>query len=156
MSKEMMLKGNELFKSLSVEEVARISAFSSVKEFSSNDIIFIHGRPGTHVYMLMEGMVRLQLPSDAQEFNFNITKIGKGELFGISSLLNSPRYTASAKCFSPTRVLAIEAIPLQKILQRNCLVGMDIMSRVARIYFTRYIDFLGKLQETISRFSDAA
>jgi signal-transduction protein with cAMP-binding, CBS, and nucleotidyltransferase domain len=89
MSKEMMLKGNELFKSLSVEEVARISAFSSVKEFNSNDIIFIHGRPGTHVYMLMEGMVRLQLPSDAQEFNFNITKIGKGELFGISSLLNS-------------------------------------------------------------------
>ena len=153
MSTDTMLKGTELFKSLSIEEVDKISAFSSVKEFNANDMIFIHDRPSTHIYVLMEGLVYLQLPSTAQEFNLNITKIEKGELFGLSPLLDSPRYTASAKCFSPTKVLAIEAKPVKGILQKNHLVGMDAMGRVARIYFTRYLDLLRRLQDTVSQIS---
>lgn len=156
MSTDTMLKGNELFKSLSVDDVDRISTFSSVKEFNANETIFIHGRPGTHVYELLDGVVRLQLPSTTHDFNLSITKIGKGELFGLSPLLDSPRYTASAKCFTPVKVLAIEAMPLKKILQKNHPVGMDVMSRIARIYFTRYLDLLRRLQETVSRVSHVA
>ena len=119
MSTETMLKGNELFQALSVEEVDRISALSSVKEFNTNDMIFVHDRPGTHIYVLMDGLVYLQLPSSIPEFSLSITKIEKGELFGLSPLLDSPRYTASAKCFAPTKVLAIEAKPVREILRED-------------------------------------
>lgn len=153
MSTNTMLKGNELFQSLSVEEVDRISVFSSVKEFNANEMIFIHDRPSTHIYVLMDGLVYLQLPSTVPDFNLSITKIEKGELFGLSPLLDSPRYTASAKCFAPTKVLSIEAKPVREILQKNYLVGMNVMSRVARIYFTRYINLLKRLQETVSQIS---
>jgi len=153
MSTDTMLKGNELFQALSVEEVDRISALSSVKEFSTNDMIFVHDRPGTHIYVLMDGLVYLQLPSAIPEFNLSITKIQKGELFGLSPLLDSPRYTASAKCFTRTKVLAIEAKPVREILQQNYLVGMKVMGRVSRIYFNRYINLLKRLQETVSQIS---
>jgi CRP-like cAMP-binding protein len=153
MSIDTMLKGNELFKSLSVEEVHRISNFSSAKEFNANEMVFVHDRPSTHCYVLMDGVVYLQLPSSLPEFSLNIAKVRKGELFGLSPLLDSPRYTASAKCYAPTKVLAIEAKPVREILQKNHLVGMDVMSRVARIYFTRYIDLVRRLQEVVGQVS---
>ena len=150
---DTMLKGNELFQSLSVEEVNKISTFSSVKEFNANEMIFVHDRPSTHVYVLMDGLVYIQLPSTPSEVSLNVAKVEKGELFGLSSFFDSPRYTASAKCFAPTKVLSIEAKPFRQILQRNHLVGMDVMGRVARIYFVRYLDLLRRLQDVVGQIS---
>lgn len=153
MSIDRMLRGNELFRSLNVDEVNRISSFSSVKEFGANETIFKYDQQSTHVYMLMDGSVYLQLPSTPPEFSLTIAKVEKGELFGLSPLLDSPRYTATAKCFTAAKVLSIEAKPFREILQKNYLVGMDVMGRVARIYFTRYIDLLRRLQEVVGQIS---
>ncbi|MFC1679140.1 Crp/Fnr family transcriptional regulator [Elusimicrobiota bacterium] len=153
MDVENILKGSELFGVLSVEEISRISAFSSVKEFRKGEMIFACDQPGTHFYMLMDGAVYLQLPADPSEFSFAISKIQRGELFGLSPLLDSPRYTSTGRCGVDAKVLSIEAKPFRELLMANCATGFAIMTQVARIYFNRYIDLLKKLEDVVTGIS---
>ena len=150
---EKMLKGHELFNSLNVDEVNRLSTFSSVKEYTAGEMIFEYNQASSHFFMLMEGTVYLQLPANPPKFSFAVSKLEKGELFGLSSLLNSPRYTSTAQCHTEAKVLSIEAKPFRDLLGLNCPAGLDIMNRVARIYYTRYLDVLKRLQDVVSQIS---
>jgi signal-transduction protein with cAMP-binding, CBS, and nucleotidyltransferase domain len=151
MSIDMMLKGHELFASLNVDEIRQLSTFSSVKEFKADETIFEYNQASTHFYMLMDGLVYLQLPVDPEDSRFAISKIDKGELFGISSLLKSERYTSTALCHEDTKAMSIEAKPFRDLLQLNCSAGMDIINKVAHIYFTRYLDIVKKLQDVVNQ-----
>lgn len=153
MGVDTILKGHDLFQSLKVDEAHALSGFSSVKQFLADDIIFQYNDPATHVYMLMTGSVYLRLPANPQGFSLVISKIEKGELFGLSPLLDSERFTATAQCIKDTEVLSIEAKPFRELLRTNCPVGFNVMSLVADIYFSRYIDVLQNLQDTVSRIS---
>ena len=149
MSNDMILRGHEVFASLNVDEMNKVSTFSSTKEFKDRETIFEYNQAGSHIYLLMEGVVCLQLPVNPPEFGLTISKVEEGELFGISPLLKSPHYTSTARCFKDTKVLSIEANPFRELLRSNCRVGMDIFNHVAHIYFTRYIDLLTRLQNVV-------
>ena len=151
MNLERTVRGHDLFQALSVEQADRISRFSLVRKYEKDESIFKLGAAGTHVYMLLKGSVNLRLPADPSDFSIVISKIEKGELFGLSPLLDSPKYTATAQCTEYTEVLAIEARPFRELLVSSHPVGFDIMSRVARIYFSRYINVLKELQGVVSQ-----
>ena len=146
MSSNMILKGHDLFASLNVDEINKISNYSSVKEFRDREIIFEHNQPSSHFFILMEGLVYLQLPANQPEFRVNIYKVEKGELFGISPLLKSSHYTSTAQSFKETKVLSIEAKPFHELLHSNYPAGLDIINRVAHIYFIRYLDLIKRIQ----------
>jgi CRP/FNR family cyclic AMP-dependent transcriptional regulator len=150
MTVEKVLKGHDLFRSLSIEQANQISKFSFVKKYQAGENIFEYNKPSSHVYMLMEGTVNLRLPASPADVSLVISKIEKGELFGLSPLLDSPRYTATGQCATDTEVLAIEAKPFRELLQSNCLVGFQVMSQVAQIYFERYVEILKNLQDVVS------
>lgn len=151
MSINGILNGHDLFRSLGVDQTHAISNFSSVKQCRAGEIIFSYNDPGGHVYMLIDGAVSLQLPAGPHDFGLVVSKIEKGELFGLSPLLDSPRYTTTAKCTADTEILSIEAIPLRQLLTDNCLVGFNIMNQVAHIYFNRYLNVLKNLQGVVGQ-----
>jgi CRP-like cAMP-binding protein len=151
MSINMMLKGHELFASLNVDEINQLSTFSSKKEYKANETIFKYDQLSTHFYMLMEGLVYLQLPANPPEFNLTISKVETGELFGISPLLKSDRYTSTARCHKDTSVLSVEAKPFRDLLLLNSQAGLDIINKVANIYFSRYLNLVKRLQDTVNQ-----
>ncbi|RKX27707.1 MAG: hypothetical protein DRP45_00365 [Candidatus Zixiibacteriota bacterium] len=153
MSDDKMLKGHDVFRSLSVDQAKELSRFSSVKQFMANETIFEYNDAAGHVYMLMEGLVNLRLPATEQDFSLVISRIEKGELFGLSPLLDSERYTATAQCVESTEVLSIEAKPFRELLRNNCMVDFNMMNQVADIYFNRYIDVLKNLQGVVGQIS---
>jgi signal-transduction protein with cAMP-binding, CBS, and nucleotidyltransferase domain len=153
MTVDRILKGHDLFQSLNVDEAHRISQFSSVKTYEANETVFRYNEAARHVFMLMNGSVDLRLPANPPDFSFVISRIEKGELFGLSPLLDSQRYTASAQCREKTELLSIEAAPLRELLRSNYPVGFNVMSQVAHIYFTRYINVLQNLQGVVSQIS---
>ncbi|MDP8240797.1 MAG: cyclic nucleotide-binding domain-containing protein [Candidatus Hatepunaea meridiana] len=150
---DQILKGHELFATMTVDEIHELSKFTSEKEFKAGETIFEYMQVCAHFYMLNEGVVYLQLPAQPSEFSFAISKIAKGELFGLSPLLNATRYTATAKCYEATKVLSIEAKPFRELLQSNCPVGLTIINQVASIYYARYLNILKKLQDIVSQVS---
>ena len=82
-----------------------------------------------------------------------VSRIETGELFGLSPLLDSPRYTASALCRENTELLSIEAGRFRELIRNNPLVAFDTMNRVAHIYFNRYIEVLKSLQGVVNQVS---
>ena len=68
MSIDTILRGHELFASLNVDEMNELSSFSSVKDFNADETIFEYNSPSSHFYMLMEGLVYLQLPGGAGHY----------------------------------------------------------------------------------------
>lgn len=153
MSVDRILKGHDLFRSLNVDEAHRIADISSVKIFDADETVFNFDDPAAHVYMLMEGTVDLLLPAKSEHFNLIVSRIEIGELFGLSPLLDSPRYTASALCREKSELLSIEAAPFRELIRGNSLAGFDMMNRVAHIYFNRYIDVLKSLQGVVNQVS---
>jgi CRP-like cAMP-binding protein len=151
MSVTSILQGHELLKNLTMEEVDRISKFSERKKFKKNDTIFLHEAPAAQTYILLKGRVLLRLPAKPGEFRMVIASIEEGEMFGLSPLLGSAKYTSEAQCAVPSEVLAIDAQELRGLLQADCLAGFYIMNEVAQAYFTRYIELLGRLQGIITQ-----
>lgn len=153
MSIDGILKGHELFQSLGVDQAHAISSFSSVKKCQADEIIFSYGDQAGHVYMLMSGAVDLRLPAQHNGFSLVASRIVKGELFGLSPLLDSARYTATAQCREAAELLSIEAKPLRDLLTDNCLAGFNVMNQVAHIYFNRYLNVLKSLQGIVGQVS---
>lgn len=153
MSIDGVLKGHDLFRSLNFDQAHLISEFSSLKNINQGEAVFKYDTPASHIFMLIDGSVSLRLPAESQDFSLIISNIQKGELFGLSPLLGSQRYTATAICNSDSEVLFIEAEPFLEILMKNCPVGFNVMNRVAHIYFNRYIKLLENLQGVVSQIS---
>ncbi len=146
-----MLLGHDLFRSLQIEEVDLISKISSTKTLKKDDVVFKYNGVGSHVFLVIEGQVHLSLPAGPNEFSLVVAKSDKGELFGLSPLLGSERYTLGARCATDTTLMAIEAKRFREILQSNCIAGFMAMSSVARIYFERYIEVMKKMQDVVNQ-----
>ncbi len=151
MKAESFLKGHELFRSLNVKDADQLSNASSTKEFHGGETIFQCGAPSSHVYMLISGDVHLMLPAEKNSPGIVLAKVGRGELFGISPLLQSSRYTTTAMSVGDSQVLAIEARVLREVLGRNSTVAIDVLNKVARIYFERYLELVKDLQGVVNQ-----
>ena len=151
MSENDAVRGHELFQSLTVEEAHRLSGFTAIRKLEAGENVFECGQAGSHVYMLMKGAVDLKLSTDPNEFGIIATRVKVGELFGLSPLLDSPKYTTTGQCVEATEVLSIEAKPFTELLRNNCPVAISVLNRVARIYFSRYLDLLKSLQAVVNQ-----
>ena len=150
MSVTRMLKGHELFQSLSFEEIDTISSFAGVKEYRAGEEIFGSETVGSHFFVLLEGRVNLWLPADAHETSLVVGRMEEGDLFGLAPLLGKGRHTTTARCTGPAKVLAIEATPLMELLEQNCHVGLQVMRVAAQAYFSRYVETLSRLQNVVN------
>ncbi|MBW2279003.1 MAG: cyclic nucleotide-binding domain-containing protein [Deltaproteobacteria bacterium] len=151
MSVTGMLKGHDLFRALTPKELDQVSSFSAVRNFEKDQTVFDLDQRSSHVFQVLEGEIYLQLPGALPEFNIIVSQVERGELFGLSPLLGSSRYTASARCINRCSVLAIEAEAFRRLLQENALVGFHIMSRVADTYFHRYVEVVKNLQGVLGQ-----
>jgi len=150
MSVTRMLKGHELFQSLSVEEVDKVSSFSGLEELRKDQFVFESGTAGSHFFVLLQGRVNLRLAAAAHEASLVVGRIEKGDIFGLAPLLGAGQHTTSAQCAEPSKVLAVEAAPLRALLKKNSLVGLQVMTAVAQAYFSRYVETLKGVQKVVN------
>ena len=143
------LSGQELFQSLRFEDVDQINHFSVVKDLGKDEFVFEAGAEGVHIYVLLEGEIHLQLPGRSHEAGLAVGLIEKGCIFGLAPLLRAGRHLTTAKCAAPCKVLAIEALPLRKLLEQDHAIGFHVMSMAAQTYFIRYVESLRRVQTVI-------
>jgi CRP-like cAMP-binding protein len=146
-----MLKGHDLFRSLTVEEVDRVSRFSAAKSFAAGEWVYRFEAPGSHVFLLQKGMVHLRLPAGESELGMVVSKVEQGYFFGLAPILGAERYNTGAQCAQACEVLAIEARPLRALLQENSTAGLEFMGAVARAYADRYVGLLDRLQAILQQ-----
>src|SRR6516164_1511021 len=86
-----LLARTDLFGSFSPDELAACAAAFRLLRFNKGALLFARGDPGTHLYLVVNGRVRLAITSEeGRELSFR--HAAAGDLFGeIAALDGSPR-----------------------------------------------------------------
>ena len=131
------LKRTELFKTLEESQLHTLLSCAHVESFSEGHTIFNQGKEADSLYVLIEGGVDLIVK--AQEKNdFMTSKIEKeGAVFGTASLMEPYQYNVTATCLKPSKVLILQANLLISAMEKDPKMGMEIMKKLATIYFNR-------------------
>jgi len=131
------LKKAELFGTLSESQLNILLLHSSVESFPEGKTIFRQGDEANHFYILIEGMVDLSVKT-GEKFDFLTSKVEReGAAFGIPSLIEPFRYNVTATCLKPSKVLVINAGHVKTDMEKDPKMGMEIMKKLASIYFNR-------------------
>lgn len=134
------LKKTELFESLNNSQLNVLLSRSSVESFTEGKTIFRQGEEANRLYVLIQGAVDLTVKAQEQ-IDFMTSKIEReGAVFGTASLMEPFHYNVTATCLKPTKVLFIEADHLKEMIEEDPKMGMEIMKKLASIYFNRLND----------------
>jgi CRP-like cAMP-binding protein len=131
------LKKTELFGNLKESQLHALLSRSSVETFPEGKTIFRQGEDANHLYILIEGMVDLSVKT-GEKFDFLTSKVEKeGADFGIPSLIEPFRYNVTATCLKPSKLFVINAGGVRMDMEKDPEMGMEIMKKLASIYFNR-------------------
>lgn len=131
------LKKAELFNILGELQLNALLSYSIVKSFPEGETIFRQGEEATHLYILIQGAVDLTVRAEEQ-IDFMTSRIEKeGAVFGTASLMEPFHYNVTAKCLKPSQVLIFEAHQIRKKMEEDPKMGMEMMKKLASIYFNR-------------------
>jgi len=142
------LKKTELFGNLKESQLDALLSRSSLEAFPEGKTIFRQGEDANHLYILIEGMVDLSVKT-GEKFDFLTSKVEKeGAAFGIPSLIEPFRYNVTATCLKPSKLLVINAGRIRMDMEKDPEMGMEIMKKLASIYFNR----LNEMRSGVSNF----
>jgi CRP-like cAMP-binding protein len=131
------LKRAELFEALNESQLNALLSKSNVESFPEGRTIFRQGEEANRLYVLIEGAIDLTVKT-GEKIDFMTSKIDKeGAVFGMPSLIEPFRYNVSAACLKPSKILIIEADHLKKRMEEDPKMGMEVMKKLASIYFNR-------------------
>jgi CRP-like cAMP-binding protein len=131
------LKRAEIFGALDESQLNALLSMSNVETFPEGKTIFRQGEEANRLYVLIEGAVDLTVKT-GEKIDVMTSKIEKeGAVFGMPSLIQPFRYNVTAVCLKTSKILIIEADHIQKKMQEDPKMGMEIMKKLASIYFNR-------------------
>ncbi len=140
-------KKTDLFRGLDESHLSIILSHSSVESCLDKKTIFHQGNEAHRLYILIEGVIGLTVKT-GEQLDFMTSTIDKeGSVFGMPSLLEPFRYNVTATCLKPSKVLIIEVDHIRKRMEQDTKMGMEIMKKLALIYFNR----LNEMREGVSK-----
>ncbi len=126
-----------MFESLEDPQLNILLSHSSVESLTEGKTIFRQGEEAHRLFILIEGTVDLSVKT-GEKIDFMTSKIEKeGAVFGIPSLIEPFRYNVTATCLKPSKVLVIDADHIKTNMEKDLKMGMEIMKKLASIYFNR-------------------
>ncbi len=98
-----------------------------VREAAGGEVLFREGEPGTEMFYVLEGAVRLTRSGR------ELRAMGKGDYFGEMSMLLGASRTATATAIGPdTRLAVISQNNFEIILGENPAIVFDLLKEMAR------------------------
>jgi len=134
------LKRTELFEAVEEPQLSTLLLHASVESFPEGKTIFNQGEKAVRLYVLVEGAVDLTIKT-GEKIDFMTSKIEKeGAVFGMPSLIEPFRFNVTAICSKPSKVLVLDANHIKKRIEEDPKMGMEVMKKLASIYFNRLND----------------
>jgi len=139
------LVSNQLFKSLTANEIEILGEFISEVDFDEASYIFLESEEANHFFILREGSLRASIGGKL------LTNIRPGEYFGEIAVLNESIRTGSVYAMEKSRLISIngreiffgEKVPVEisfKLLK-------ELIKRITSLFYTN--DFFKRTRELI-------
>ena len=132
----MFLKQRDLFGSLSTEFVNEIMNNAERESHQAGEMLFHEGDPADWLFILLKGRIKLSL---GQTGRVVYVVSHAGEVFGWSSLVGRPSYSAAAQCMIPTKLLRFDRNRLKEIIQKDAASSITLFQNLAAILGNRLI-----------------
>jgi CRP/FNR family transcriptional regulator, cyclic AMP receptor protein len=122
-----LLSGSELFAALEADDRSACAAKFREVRFAKGGMLFARGDPGTHMYIVSEGQVRLAIATEeGRELSFQI--VGPGDLFGELAVLDGQPRSAEATALAPTIVYSLERSEFARLRSANAKISDAVIA----------------------------
>jgi CRP/FNR family transcriptional regulator, cyclic AMP receptor protein len=158
--KHAVLRGHPLFGQLSADAISRLASYAHTKSFALGARIFEKGDPGTSLFAVCSGTVKISNQSTGgKDAVFNLISVGG--IFGEIALLDGQPRTADALALTDCELMVIERrdfIPLVSQKPEIALKLIEILcQRIRRtseqVEDVTFLDLPGRLAKTLLRLS---
>lgn len=157
----LVLRRVPFFRELSTAALDELGSRMWCRGYAKGETIFYEGDPGTSMYLVEEGRVKLTLPSaDAREVILEL--VGPGEVFGELSLLDGEPRSADAIATEPSRILMLQREDFEEIVFEHPRLALEFMAMLSQrlrwnavlLHDAAFQDVPGRLARTILRLAD--
>jgi len=135
-----ILANSQLFQGIAEEGLDTLVAVSRRETYEAGDIILVEGSPAEYLYVLEKGKVALEMKISIGSSVSRRSTIGvltTGAACGWSAAFGVHPLTMSVRCLEPTKVVAVEGVPLRRLLIQNPPIGALVVGRCVNIAFSR-------------------
>jgi CRP-like cAMP-binding protein len=123
---EDFLRGLPLFVGLDQEQIEKVAERIHRREFALGVTLFHQDMPGTMMYMIESGSVRVvSIGRTGLELTLNV--LGPGEIFGDLSILDGQQRSATAITLAPTVTWLLSQTDLMKFMNDYPLVNQAMI-----------------------------
>jgi len=131
------LKKYIFFKGLIDTQLQMIASIATEESHAAGAQIYNIGDPAEKLYIVEEGKLVLVLDSDMgthrPAMQVNIDFVANGDAMGWSALVEPYKYTLRALCIEKSKLIALDAIALRKIIHDDPVLGLKIMQSLAKL-----------------------
>ncbi len=124
------LKDVSWFEGFSDDQRQQLESLARWTEAEAGATLFRDGAPASEVFVVVEGTVSLEICTAGIGCRRVLT-VGAGDLLGWSPLVENARLTATARCLTPTRLVAFEGPQLLAVCEHDPRLGFIWMQRTA-------------------------
>ena len=127
LEKTIFMKGVDLFRDISGEEVSHVAQIAEEREFGKEQIIFEEGDVGDSMFIIVDGTVRIH------KGDKEIAVLDKGKFIGEMALLDQEPRSASVTTKEETTLLEINGEDFYDLMASR----MEIMQGIVKILTQR-------------------
>jgi len=133
----MYIKQSEIFLGTSMDFVKKFMDISQMTSLAEGDVLFREHDPAQFFYILINGSVKLCVGEPARVV-YNANR--NGEAFGWSSLIGRAKYSASAECVEPTKLLKTDSVRFSKVLEKDAANAFVFFKQLAATLGNRLLE----------------
>jgi len=135
------LKAFEFFKGFSDEQLKQVAALAAEETHDPATQLYKNGDPARGLFMIEEGKVVLTMDSylgpHKPPMQVTVDVITKGESMGWSAVVEPYVYTLGALCIDRTKMIALDAPELRRLMEGDPTLGYLIMKATAKVISNR-------------------
>jgi len=126
-----VLKDVILFKGMSDSELEVVSKKVFFKPYKKGSTLFVEGMPGEVLYIVAEGSI--DIIKKTKDGDKVIANLGKGEIVGEMSLIDSGARTATGKTGEDSKLIVVTKNSFMEMLDSDPAITAKILMALLRI-----------------------
>ncbi|MCU0531835.1 MAG: Crp/Fnr family transcriptional regulator [Syntrophales bacterium] len=141
MASAAFLKECNVFQGLSDAQIGKLIAIAKDDSYPTGTLLYKEGDPSTHLYLVEQGKVFLEMKSDMgptrPPMQVIIDVVTRREAFGWSAFVEPNLHTLSALIAEPTKMIVFDGGKLRALMKEDCAMGFEIMKGLTRLLAQR-------------------
>jgi len=132
----LALKGVPIFQELEKKQLREIEHLVHRRTYAKSETVFTQGQPGLGMYIILSGSIDI-IQADKENNELKLATLEEGAFFGEMGLLVDAPRSASARASDLAEVVAFFRPDLLDLLNRQPIIGTQILRGLAEVLATR-------------------